>query len=51
MRKLYFYEIINTATLERAEGIACNFAELCHRLQWKPQDCKVIWKANPENAY
>ena len=51
MKKLYFYEIMNTATCEQAQGIAHTFGELCKRMGWKPQDCKVIWKGSPDAAY
>jgi hypothetical protein len=46
-----FYEIKNKKTGERGRGIAKNFAEICKSKGWKPQDCKCIWVANPENGY
>lgn len=51
MKKLHFYEILNTETLEKAQGLAHNLKEICDRLNWKPQDCKVIWKGSPDAAY
>ena len=51
MKKLHFYEIINRETLEQAQGIAYTFGELCQRLGWRPQDCKVVWKGSPDAAY
>lgn len=45
-----FYEIRNTKTQENARGIAKSFVEICRVNGWKPQDCRCVWKANPENA-
>ena len=47
---MYFYEIRNTKTQECGKGIAKNFTEACKANGWKPQHCRCIWKADPENA-
>lgn len=45
-----FYEIKNTKTQQTAQTTAKNFAEACKAQGWKPQHCRCIWSANPENA-
>ena len=45
-----FYEIKNTKTQETAQTTAKNFTEACKANGWKPQHCRCIWKADPENA-
>ena len=48
---MYFYEIKNTQTQECGKGVAQNFIEVCKAHGWKPQHCKIIWKASPEAAW
>ena len=48
---MYFYEIKNTKTQATAETTAKNFQTACRNLGWKPQNCRCIWKASPENGY
>lgn len=45
-----YYEIKNTKTNETYAGCAKTFVEVCKAKDWKPQDCKCIWKANKVNA-
>lgn len=45
-----YYEILNEETLEKAQGVAKSFQAMCKALGWRPQDCRLIWKAKPENA-
>jgi hypothetical protein len=45
-----YYEILNKETLEKAQGVAESFQAMCKALDWRPQDCQLIWKAKPENA-
>ena len=45
-----FYEIKNTKTQETAQMTAKNFAEACKSNSWRPQDCRCVWKAEPEDA-
>lgn len=45
-----YYEILNKVTLEKAQGYAKNMQAMCKALNWRPQDCRLIWKASPENA-
>ena len=47
---MYFYEIRNRKTQENAQLIAKDFTTACRHLGWKPQECRCVWKANPENA-
>lgn len=51
IKDMYFYEIKNIKTQATAETIAKNFQTACRALGWRPQDCKCIWKASPENGY
>ncbi len=48
---MYFYEIKNVKTNEQGRGIAKTFADICKAHGWKPQNCRCIWKAEPEAAY
>ena len=48
---MYFYEIKNTKTQKTAEATAKNFAEACKSIGWKPQHCRCVWCASPENGY
>ena len=43
---MYFYEIRNTKTQENGRGIAKSYTEICKAKGWRPQDCRVIWKAS-----
>lgn len=45
-----FYEIKNIKTQESAQTTAKNFAEACKSNNWRPQDCRCVWKADPEDA-
>lgn len=45
-----FYEIKNTKTQETAQTIAETFKAACKAQNWRPRDCRCVWKANPENA-
>ena len=45
-----FYEIKNIKTQETAQTTAKNFAEACKSNNWRPQDCRCVWKADPEYA-
>jgi hypothetical protein len=47
---MHYYEILNKKTLEKAQGVAKNLQAMCKALDWRPQDCRLIWKAKPENA-
>lgn len=47
---MFYYEIRNTKTQKTAQVTAKNFTTACHSLDWKPQECRCVWKANPENA-
>jgi hypothetical protein len=42
-----YYEILNKETLEKAQGVAESFQAMCEALDWRPQDCRLIWKAKP----
>lgn len=47
---MFYYEIRNTKTQKNAQATAKNFATACRSLGWKPQECRCVWKASPENA-
>lgn len=42
---MYYFEILNKETLEKAQGYAKNMRAMCESLDWRPQDCKCIYKA------
>ena len=42
---MYYFEILNTETLEKAQGQAESMRAICESLDWRPQDCKCIYKA------
>ena len=42
---MWYYEILNKETLEKAEGYAKNFQAMCEAMQWKPWECKCISKS------
>lgn len=42
---MYYFEILNKETLEKAQGHAKNMQAMCERLNWRPQDCKCIYRA------
>lgn len=42
---MYYYEILNKETLEKAQGYAKSMQAMYNSLNWKPQDCKCIYKA------
>lgn len=48
---MYFYEIKNTKTQAHGQATAKNFSEACKSLGWRPNQCKCIWRADPENGY
>ena len=41
---MYYFEILNKETLEMAQGYASSMAEICENLDWRPQDCKCIYR-------
>ena len=43
---MYYFEILNTETLEKAQGQAKSMQAMCESLDWKVQDCKCIYRAN-----
>lgn len=43
---MYYFEILNRETLEKAQGYADSMKEICESLDWKVQDCKCIYRAN-----
>jgi hypothetical protein len=51
IKTMKFYEIRNTKTQENGRGIAKNFAEICKSKGWRPQDCRLIWKADVSAAW
>lgn len=42
---MYYFEILNTETLEKAQGYANSMKEICESLDWRPYDCKCIYRA------
>ena len=42
---MYYYEILNRETLEKAQGQAKSMRAMCESLNWRPQDCKCIYRA------
>lgn len=42
---MYYFEILNKETLEKAQGYAESMRAMCEALDWKPWDCKCIYKA------
>ena len=42
---MYYYEILNRETLEKAQGQAKSMRAMCESLGWRPQDCKCIYRA------
>ena len=47
---LNYYEIKNRITGEAGETFARTFSQACRSLGWKPQECKCIWKSEPDYA-
>lgn len=47
---MYFYEIKNTRTHRHFEVTAPSFRAACKMVKQKPSECKLIWRASPENA-
>lgn len=47
---MFYYEFRNRLTGECFSCIAPCFANACRQHNQNPFDCRVIWKANPENA-
>lgn len=48
--ELKFYEIRNRKTQQMVQVYGVNFMAACRLVGWKPQDCKCVWAAKPENA-
>ena len=42
---MYYFEILNRETLEKAQGQASSMRAMCENLGWRPQDCKCIYRA------
>ena len=43
---MYYFEILNTKTLEKAQGYANSMKEICESLDWKVRECKCIYRTN-----
>ena len=43
---MYYFEILNRETLEKAQGYAGSMKEICESLDWKMQDCECICRSN-----
>ena len=43
---MYYFEIKNTKTNERASAIAKGMAQACNLLGWKVHKCKCVYRAN-----
>ena len=42
---MYYFEILNKETLEKAQEYAKNMQAMCDSLDWRPQDCECIYRA------
>ena len=42
---MYYFEILNRETMEKAQGQAKSMRAMCESLGWRPQDCKCIYRA------
>ena len=42
---MHYFEILNTKTLEIAQGYAKNMRAMCASLGWQTRACKCIYRA------